>query len=136
MANDVTCPYNSSANSSFPSKEYLKRFSDPTIDPMQVHVKFLKAWHDFYEKYLGKMEKPVHLLEFGGGPTIHSLITAAKHVETVTFADYAASNRNEIVMWKGKIEGCKSGCGWMGQELPCRFHFINLMRQGTIDQIF
>lgn len=107
MADDINCPYNSSANASFPSKEYLKRFSDPTTDPMEVHIKFLKAWHDFYKKYSDNMAKPVHLLEFGGGPTIHSLITASKHVETITFADYAESNRNEIVMWKDKIEGCK-----------------------------
>ena len=107
MEDDITCPYSSKSNASFPSKEYLKRFKEPTTDPMQVHVKFLQAWHDFYEKYSGNLEKPLHLLEFGGGPTIHSLITAAKHVDTVTFADYAESNRNEIISWRDKSDGCK-----------------------------
>jgi len=107
MADDISCPYSSQANSSFPSKEYLKRFINPTFDPMQVHSQFMRAWHDFYNKYSTKMEKPLHLLEFGGGPTIHSLVTAAEHMDSITFADYAESNRNEIVMWRDKVDGRK-----------------------------
>ena len=94
--------YDSDANSLFPSKEYLKRFTDPTGDPMKVHSQFLKAWHDFYHKYINGSTASRSLLEFGGGPTLHSLITACSHVDSITFADYAESNRNEIIFWKEK----------------------------------
>ena len=92
--------YNSGANSLFPSKEYLKRFIDPTADPMKVHSKFLKAWHDFYHKYGNGSTDPKCLLEFGGGPTLHSLITACNYIDKIVFADYAESNRNEIIFWR------------------------------------
>ena len=105
MQADLTCPYNSEANLMFPSKNYLKRFVDPTSDPMNIHVKFLEAFHYFYQKYTGDGEKMARLLEFGGGPTLYSLITASKHVETISFADYAESNRNEITSWMDKMDG-------------------------------
>lgn len=94
--------YDSKANALFPSREYLKRFTDPTADPMMVHVQFLEGWHRFYSKYVNGASDSKCLLEFGGGPTLHSLITACRHVESITFADYAESNRNEIIMWKEK----------------------------------
>lgn len=107
MELDLTYPYNSEANAVFPSKEYLKRFVDPTEDPMNVHVKFLEAWHFFYQKYIGDLRKTANLLEFGGGPTLHSLITASKHVENISFADFAEPNRNEIILWRDKTDGCE-----------------------------
>ena len=101
--------YNPEANRIFPSKEYLKRFSDPTGDPMRVHIKFLEAWHNFYQKHGGELGGSANLLEFGGGPTLHSLITASKHVRNITFSDYAESNRNEITLWKDKADERKYG---------------------------
>ena len=104
---DQIFPYNSEANAVFPSKEYLKRFEEPTADPMKIHIKFLAAWHNFYKKYTCETGKAAHLLEYGGGPTLHSLITASKYVETITFADYAESNRNEINMWMKENKECE-----------------------------
>ena len=99
--------YNSESNALFPAKEYLKRFGEPTADPMKIHVKFLAAWHNFYKKYTCETGKAVHLLEYGGGPALYSLITASKYVETITFADYAESNRNEINMWRKESRECE-----------------------------
>lgn len=102
--------YDAEANSRFPSKEYLKRFIDPCSDPMMVHVKFLEAWHNFYTRYINGASDSKCLLEFGGGPTLHSLITASRYVENISFADYAESNRNEIIMWKDRTTGGKESC--------------------------
>lgn len=99
--------YNADANAVFPSKEYLKRFIDPTADPMKVHIKFLEGWHHFYEKYINGDSGSKSLLEFGGGPTLHSLISASRHVGSITFADYAESNRKEVTTWKEKSDGCE-----------------------------
>lgn len=109
MSTSVPDGYEADANAQFPSKEYLKRFIDPVSDPMKVHVKFLQAYHDFYDKYCngaGAGESGTKtLLEFGGGPTLHSVISATRHVGTITFADYAESNRSEITTWRDKAEG-------------------------------
>lgn len=103
------CHYNSEANAVFPSKEYLKRFVDPMSDPMKVHVQFLQAWHYFYKTYVNGVSNSLSLLEFGGGPALHSLISASEHVDSITFADYAESNRNEVITWKQRTDGCKCG---------------------------
>lgn len=93
---------------SYKSKEYLERYVDPTKDPMNTHVKFLEAWHYFYKKYIaGDLRKTANLLEFGGGPTLYSLITASQHVENISFAEYAEPNRNEIIWWMDKRDGCE-----------------------------
>lgn len=131
-SSESECHYNSEANAVFPSKEYLKRFVDPTADPMKVHSKFLEAWHTFYDRYSNGSNGSRALLEFGGGPTIHSLISAAQHVETITFADYAESNRDEIIMWKDGANGGAFPCeiarclhlylgGWMSSNVRAIF---------------
>ena len=97
--------YNAEANAEFHSKEYLKRFMDPKADPMKVHVKFLGAYHNFYDKHVNGKKPLKCLLEFGGGPALHSLISASRYVENISFADYAESNRNEIIMWKDEASG-------------------------------
>ena len=102
--------YDVEANVHFDSKEYLKRFVDPLADPMRVHVKFLSAWHQFYDKYAAGGDSKKRLLEFGGGPTLYSLISASRYIESVTFAEYAESNRNEIAMWREGAPGGKCCC--------------------------
>ena len=100
-------PYDPDENSSFPAKEYLKRFVDPMDDPMKVHHKFLAAYHQFYSTYGSKFSGSESLLEFGGGPAIHSLISASKYVGSIVFSDYAATNRQEITSWRDKEVGCE-----------------------------
>jgi len=39
-------------------------------------------------------------LEFGGGPIIRSLISAAPYVSESVFSDYIESARKQLVMWK------------------------------------
>ena len=84
----------------FPAKAYLERFKDPKTDPTKTQMHFLKGFHSFYEEYISSRGDSLSLLEFGGGPTLFTLISAAKHVESITYAEYAETNRNEIQMWK------------------------------------
>ena len=46
------------------------------------------------------MRLTARLLEFGGGPVIYPLISAAPHVAEVVFADYAQSSLDEVSLWK------------------------------------
>ena len=92
--------YNPEANKVFPAKAYLERFKDPKTDPTCSQMQFLKGFHSFYEKYIDGSGGSKSLLEFGGGPTLFTLISAAKHVDSITYAEYADTNRNEIQLWK------------------------------------
>ena len=99
--------YNAEAIKVFPAKGYLERFGDPKNDPTKSMSNLLKAWHSFYENHVSGMRDSISLLEFGGGPTIYSLISAAKYVESITFAEYAETNRDEVVLWKDEKSGRK-----------------------------
>lgn len=100
-------PYDKDANFNFDSKAYLQRFADPQ-EALGNQVQFLECWHLFYEEH-GKDLDPskAHLLEFGGGPTIWSLISATPNFCDITFADFAQSNRAEVEMWRDNKPGCK-----------------------------
>ena len=77
-------------------------------DPMKVHSKYLKHWHSFYNTYGDEFDpSSATLLELGGGPTIHSLISACQHVSKITFSDYADTNRREIQLWNDNDPKCK-----------------------------
>ena len=79
-----------------------------TDDPMRVHSKFLEQWHNFYTSFGHEFDlSSSTLLELGGGPTIHSLISACQHVSKITFSDYAETNRREIRMWKENDAKCE-----------------------------
>ena len=87
---------------------HLSNFTD---DPMKVHSKFLERWHGFYSAHADEFDPSSStLLELGGGPTVHSLISAAQYMSKITFSDYAETNRREIKMWKENDVKCEKGC--------------------------
>ena len=100
--------YSPEVNEAFPAKPYLKQFEDPKTDPTKSQTQFLEGFHTLYDKYVcGSGGDNLTLLEFGGGPAIFSLISAAKHVQSITFSDYAKSNRDEVELWKDEKNGRK-----------------------------
>lgn len=54
----------------------------------------------FFANSYRNVDKNSLLLEFSGGPTIYSLISAADKVREIHFCDYLESNLNEIRLWK------------------------------------
>ena len=102
---DDSRKYDPEANKVFPAKAYLERYRDLKNSRTQ----FLKGFHTFYEKYIRGTAGSKSLLEFGGGPTLHTLISAAKYVDSITFAEYADTNRYEVELWKDKKDGRKYG---------------------------
>jgi hypothetical protein len=86
---------------------YLKRrFTDPYDKERGAHPFYLKTHHSFYEKF-SKFWNPstTKFLEFGGGPVIYPLISAAPFVNEITFADYQQSNIDAVIAWKHRREG-------------------------------
>lgn len=103
-----TVEYSVDNNSSFPAEDYLQRYNDPLSDPQGVHEEFLKAYHRFYQQCPPEItSSSAVLLEFGGGPTVHSLISAAPHIKEVVFSEFAEKNRVEVLKWKNKENGCE-----------------------------
>ena len=100
---DNSRKYDREANKVFPAKAYLERYQDLKISRMQ----FLKGFHSFYEKYINGTAGSKSLLEFGGGPTVYTLISAAKYIDSITFADYSDTSRDEIRLWKDEKDGRK-----------------------------
>ena len=57
---------------------------------------------EFFVKVFEDIKKNSVMLEFGGGPTIYQLISAAPKVRAIHFADYLENNLNEVKLWKDK----------------------------------
>jgi hypothetical protein len=53
----------------------------------------------FLVRTLGKISPQSRLLDFGGGPTIYSLIASANRACEIHFCDYLESNLEQVRMW-------------------------------------
>ena len=89
----------------FDARSYLKaRFAGPNEFRSEF---YLKSFHDFYQRFHGEWDsETARLLEFGGGPCIHTLISAAPYVSEIVFADYAEDNLREVKLWRDKDRTC------------------------------
>lgn len=100
-------PYDTDANFQFDSKAYLQRYTNP-IEALGIQVQFLDCWHQFYQDYVKEFDPSSStMLEFGGGPTLWSLMSVSPNVNRITFCDFAETNRDEIRMWKNNETGSK-----------------------------
>lgn len=92
----------------FNTKEYLDSFYGSHIGNPQLLGRFKFLWeqlHKFFTKYNFKWDnKTARLLEFGGGPSIAPLISAAPYVDQITFSAYVDSERKEVELWKYRKE--------------------------------
>lgn len=81
----------------------------------------LSFYHLAYLSMFSEL-RTARMLEFGGGPTIYQLISAARYPVTIDFSDYLDANLDELKMWL--------------EDRPGQFHweaFIRyvLEREGT-----
>ena len=86
----------------FDARSYLRsRFSFPkgVVSNEEYQAFDIRCYHDFYQKYRLDPET-ARVLEFGGGPCIFPLISAAPHVKEIVFAEYLKGCRNEVQLWK------------------------------------
>ena len=100
---DSSKGYEPESHKKFAAKAYLnERFVDPTDKERGYQPFYLDSFHNFYTSKLPAEwdATTARLLEFGGGPVIYPLISAAPHVAEVVFADYAQSSLDEVSLWK------------------------------------
>lgn len=88
-------------------KYYLEsRLSDPTIRERGVTAFYMKSFHDFYKNNGEVLDhSSTRVMEFGGGPCVISLISAAPSVSEITFADYSQSCLDAVIAWKNDCAG-------------------------------
>ncbi|WP_216894050.1 guanitoxin biosynthesis pre-guanitoxin forming N-methyltransferase GntF [Nocardia alni] len=76
---------------SFP-RDYLAQFYEGDVDPGNQAL--LRFYATVYLDLAGRS-----LLEFGGGPTIYSIITAARTAGWIHFCDYNSACLHEVDLW-------------------------------------
>ena len=79
-------------------KLYLPRYYDEVDD---YHAFSLKCFHEFFKSY----QPPpggAKLLEFGGGPVVSNLISAAPKCREIVFGEFEEDNREGINLWLRK----------------------------------
>lgn len=91
----------------FDPKGFLTTFcASPVGNPNTAFAFYTERLHSFYTTYSSKWNnKTARLLEFGGGPVITTLISAAPYVNDITFAAHTESERKEIELWKNAKQG-------------------------------
>lgn len=85
--------------SHFDARSYLiTRYSNLDEEWIQI---LLQCFHVSYQKYHTPWDPNcTRLLEFGGGPSILPLISAAPFVSEIVFSDYAESSRTQVQLWR------------------------------------
>ena len=103
----MSIPSGTSFLDEFDAKGFLKTFyTSPTENPNGVIAFYPEPLYKFYTKYSSKWDnKTARLLEFGGGPVIAPLISAAPYVNQITFAAHTESERKEIELWQNGKDG-------------------------------
>lgn len=83
----------------FNARSYLEaRFAGPKEFRSEF---YLRNFHEFYQKYHSEWDvQTARLLEFSGGPCIHTLISAAPYVSEIVFTDFAEDNLQEVKLWR------------------------------------
>lgn len=102
----------------FKPRDYLNYYYNRIDDENRSLLEF------FAESYKG-VPTDAHMIEFGGGPTVYQIISAAKYVKKIDFCDYLQSNIDEIELWKGGSAKAFNWDNFIRQALDIERHAVN-----------
>ena len=80
----------------FDVENYLDFYRDPKLNEFQY-----VARHEFWSRLAPR--KNLRVLNFGGGPVISDLISAAPFVKEIIFAGYSEGNRQAVEKWRQNL---------------------------------
>ena len=100
----VTCPpdflqtwsYGKDYHNYFDVEIYLDFYREPKLNEFQY-----VARHEFWSRLAPR--KNFRVLNFGGGPVISDLISAAPFVKEIIFAEYSERNRQAVEKWRQNL---------------------------------
>ncbi|HLF26086.1 MAG TPA: guanitoxin biosynthesis pre-guanitoxin forming N-methyltransferase GntF [Anaerolineae bacterium] len=76
----------------FDAREYLARyFAEPSAEDRFTLT--------FWIEQIRQLPPGVRVLEYGGGPTLYSVLALARKASTVHFSDYMPASLNEVRRW-------------------------------------
>jgi len=96
----------------FDPQAYLAQFYTGEVDAGN------RALLRFYAKTYADLDGK-SLLEFGGGPTIYSLITAARTASWIHFCDYTPRSLQEVQMWMSQDASAFDWSHFVRYALSC-----------------
>ncbi len=94
------------------SRDYLAQFYEGDVDPGN------QALLGFYAKVYADLAGR-SVLEFGGGPTIYSLITAARTAGSIHFCDYNQACLDEVNLWRNNDATAFDWTKFIAYALQC-----------------
>ena len=90
------------------TKHYFNiyEYNDPYDKKRGAQPFFLGAHHRFYQQFSRSWDaSTARFLEYGGGPIVYPLISAAPFFNEITFSDYQQLNLDAVVAWRDSEEG-------------------------------
>jgi hypothetical protein len=85
----------------FEPRAYLREYYSHLGNENRALLHFLD---EAYARIFTEMSA-ARMLEFGGGPTIYQLISAAKYAVSIDFSEYLDANLNEVQLWLRDAHG-------------------------------
>ena len=85
----------------FDPRAYLREYYTHLGNENRALLHFLD---EAYARIFTEMSA-ARMLEFGGGPTIYQLISAAKYAISIDFSEYLDANLNEVQLWLRDAHG-------------------------------
>ncbi len=99
-----------SAFAPFDPRAYLNEYYSHVGNENQSLLRFLD---EAYTRIFTEIDA-AKILEFGGGPTIYQLISAARYPVSIDFSEYLDANLKEVQLWL--------------QDAPGQFHWDSFIR--------
>ena len=103
-----------------------RRFCDPEDKERGVQPFYLESIHKFYAEHHSKWDPTTaRLLEYGGGPVIYPLISAAPYIAEITFSDYAQDSLEAVTLWRDnnpKAHNWKPYIAYVMEKLEGQLH--------------
>ena len=98
----------------FDPKVFLRKKFTPLpsgeISDEEYQAWYLQVYHQFFSLIRGERDpETVRMLEFAGGPSVFSLISAAPCVKEIVFSEFLDTNRAELQLW---LDKSKDGFDW------------------------
>ena len=110
-----------------PSEFWMKYLSQVYNEVDAYHNFTLKHLHSFYQTYQPPVDG-AKVLEFGGGPVLSNLISAAPRCKEIVFGEFREDNREHVNLWLKKDP---SASNWE----PFFTHVVCTLEGGTYTDV-